>query len=56
VEKLIVVKVIQDENPISSLLIIQPIVEQLENMCLGILPTSYLDSICNLPATLLEAS
>lgn len=55
-EKLIVVEIIQDENPICSLGVIEPIMEQFEDICREILPTRYFSSLGNLPAILLKAS
>lgn len=55
-EKIIVIEIIQDENPISSLCIIEPITEELEYMYFGILPASYLGAVGDFSATLLKAS
>lgn len=55
-EKIIVVEIIQDEKPISSLCIIEPITEELEDIDLGVLPASYLGAVGDFSATLLKAS
>jgi hypothetical protein len=50
-----IIHIVEDKDPLSLLFVAQPVVNQLEDVCLGIAPTRDLDLVCNFTITLLEA-
>jgi hypothetical protein len=54
-KELSIVDVVKNENPLSILTIVQPVVHELEDIGLEVLPPIDLNCICNISIALLEA-
>jgi hypothetical protein len=50
-----VVDVVENENPLSTLAFMQPVMYELKDVCFGILPSKDLNNICNVPKALLKS-
>jgi hypothetical protein len=55
-KKVIIINIIKNQDPSSLSAILQPFMNKLIYIGLGILPASDFHSVCNLPKTLLETS
>jgi hypothetical protein len=53
-EETIIINVIENKDPLSLSLIMEPVINEFKYIGLGILPAGDLDSVCNFPITLLE--
>lgn len=53
-EKLIVVHVVKNQDPVFFSLVLKPVMEKFENICLRVMPGRDLDSVCNIATALLE--
>lgn len=49
-----IIGIVKDENPLSLLLVAQPVVNEIEYVPLQVLSARDLDPVCNFPKTLLE--
>jgi hypothetical protein len=53
-KKMSIIDIVEDKEALSLLFVVQPLMHELEYVCLGIVPTRNLDLICNFPITLLK--
>ena len=50
-----IVQIIEDQDPLSLIFIAQPVIDQPEDVCLGVISVRDLNLVCHVPKTLLEA-